>query len=93
MKVKLLIDIQPPAPGKNSYPIPDREKSVEEEVRNAIDCIESGHDSHVEWRLLNKLYNELKGRKDKRAKQLMGMIEPTLAKYGVYGVPEGEPKK
>jgi hypothetical protein len=62
--------------------------SIEEEVREAIDLIESGHDSYMEWKLLNKLAKELRTRKDARSKNLMEMIDPVLQKYGLHGVSE-----
>lgn len=86
--MKLRIHIEMPEPGKQKYPIPDREKSLEEEIRYMIDCIESGHDSSVEWRALNRLYKVLRTKKSPRAKRLIEMMEPTLQKYGVHGVPE-----
>ena len=62
--------------------------SIEEEVRQAIEMIDSGHDSYVEWKLLNKLARELRPRKDARSKNLMEMIDPVLQKYGMHGVEE-----
>jgi hypothetical protein len=50
--------------------------------------IESGHDSYVEWKLLNKLAKELRVRKDQKSKNLMEMIDPVLQKYGMHGVSE-----
>lgn len=60
--------------------------SVESRVRDMIDCIESGYDSSVEWIALNKFYDSIRGRKDGKAKNLIRMIEPVMAKYGQHGV-------
>lgn len=77
-------------------PMPSREVSekaaadtrkipVETQIKDMIDCIESGESSAVEWITLNKLYGDLKDRKDPRALRIKKMIEPTLAKYGQHG--------
>lgn len=61
-------------------------KSVEDRVREAIELIESGHDSRVEWHMLVGLYRQLASRKKtERVRNLMSMIKPTLEKYGYYG--------
>ena len=60
---------------------------IEDQVRDAIECIESGRNSSVEWIMLNKLYAELRKRKPTpRIKNLIQMIEPVLAKYGYHKV-------
>ena len=71
-------------------PLPPEDKiaSVEEEVKQAVEMIESGHDSLTEWKLLNKLCRELSKRKDSRSKNLMKMIEPVMSKYGMHGTSE-----
>lgn len=90
MQIKLLLQLEPPKQEKTKIhrEIEESKPSIEEEVRNAIELIDSGHDSYVEWKMLNKLARELQGRKDKRSKDLMKMIDPVLSKYGIYGVPE-----
>lgn len=87
MQLKILLSMDPPSKGTSKYPEKE-EKSVEEEVREAIEMIDSGHDSYVEWKLLNKLARELRPRKDARSKNLMSMIDPVLQKYGMHGVEE-----
>lgn len=87
MKLKIMLQMDPPKVGQSKYP-PKEETSVEEEVRKAIELIDSGHDSYVEWKLLNKLAKELRPRKDARSKNLMEMIDPVLQKYGMHGVEE-----
>jgi hypothetical protein len=87
MQLKIMLKMDPPSAGKCGYPQRE-ESSVEEEIRKAIELIESGHDSCVEWKLLNKLARELRSRKDPRSKNLMSMIDPVLQKYGMHGVEE-----
>jgi hypothetical protein len=87
MKIQIMLQTEPPAPSKNKS-IEKPDTSIEEEVRQAIEMIDSGHDSYVEWKLLNKLARELRPRKDARSKSLMEMIDPVLQKYGMHGVEE-----
>lgn len=89
MKLQIMLDMEPPAKEKSAaYPSRDEQTSVEDEVKQAIEMIDSGHDSYVEWKLLNKLAKELRTRKDARSKNLMKMIDPVLQKYGLHGVSE-----
>jgi hypothetical protein len=95
MKLSIMIDMPIPSREKTSshpqpLPVTDKVASVEEEVKNAIEAIDSGRDSRVEWKLLNKLCRELRKRKDPRSKNLMKLIEPVMNKYGMHGVSEGE---
>jgi hypothetical protein len=88
MKVQILLDMEPSMP-KEKYPVPANETSIEDDVREAIDCIESGHDSVVEWKMINRLYKELRDmKKTPRVTNLIAMIEPVMAKYGLHGVSE-----
>jgi hypothetical protein len=88
MQLKILLAMEPPSKEKTADCACDDKPTVEEEVRQAIEMIESGHDSYVEWKLLNKLARELRPRKDARSKNLMEMIDPVLQKYGMHGVEE-----
>lgn len=77
-------------------PVPDSEKSsrapdlekipLETKVRDMLDLIESGHESAVEWITINKIFRHLKGRTDKRSKDILAMIRPVMAKYGQHDV-------
>lgn len=88
MKINIMLDLGVPEETKN-YPEPEEKPSVEERVREAIECIESGHDSYMEWKLLNKLYASLQVmKKTERTQSLIEMIEPVLSKYGMCGVAE-----
>lgn len=64
--------------------------SVEERIRDALDLIESGFDSHQEWILVNKVYRDLMGiPEDKRSERvcsLIDMMDEVLKKYGIHGV-------
>lgn len=74
---------------KEQYPVKSRETGIEDDVREAIECIESGHDSVIEWKMINKLYKELRSmKKTPRVDNLIKMIEPVMSKYGLHGVSE-----
>ena len=88
MKIKMMLELDPPSSEKTKQSVVDEGPPVEEQVRQAIEMIDSGHDSYVEWKLLNKLAKELRSRKDARSKNLMEMIDPVLQKYGLHGVSE-----
>lgn len=87
-RVQVLVEMPMPAPA----PAPVKEKkpeySVEDKVREALECIDSGHDSGVEWSMINGIYRKLKSLKkpSERARNLIEMIEATLSKYGYHGV-------
>jgi len=61
---------------------------VEDRIREALECIESGEDSAQEWILVNKIYKLLKSKKNlgPRGRNLIKMIEPVLAHYGYHGI-------
>lgn len=85
MKIQIMLEAGMP----KSAPQPhDNKKSVEQQVKEAIDLVDTGYCSHVEWLLLNKLYKSLAARPKPtpRIKNLINMIEPVLAKYGFHGV-------
>lgn len=91
MKLHIMLSMPVPVTkGKDFAEKQDPMVSVEEEIRNAITAIESGHDSAVEWKVLNKFARTLRDRKDSRSIALMKMIEPVLSKYGMHGVSEGD---
>lgn len=85
MKLQILVEMPHPAPEKTEKaPVG---LSIEDKVRDALDCIDSGYDSRVEWLMINKLYSELQKRKQTpRVQNLRKMIEPVLAKFGYHGV-------
>lgn len=90
MKLTILIEGAPPAPhpgtSKDQAPAAP---TIEQKVRDALECIESGHDSVVEWKMINGLYAVLRKRKKTaRVKNLLEMIEPTLSRYGLCGTSE-----
>lgn len=86
--IKLLLDIVPekkPEPEKKSD-VPIKE-SIEDQVHNMLELIDSSHDSHVEWLTINRLYESLKKCKQTpRVDNLIKLIEPRLAKYGYHKV-------
>lgn len=92
--VKLMVEIGMPAPlPTGPRPVQKEEKlPVEDQVREMLECIDSGHDSKLEWATINKLYASLMNEKKKtpRIKNLLKMIEPVLSKYGQHQVSEKE---
>lgn len=94
MKLHVMLEMGPPPADKRPQEKPEPVSSIEDDVKEAIECIESGHDSHVEWKMLNGVYKELRKREDqkknKRVANLIKMIEPILSKYGLHGVAEEE---
>ena len=88
--IHILLDAPPP-PQNNQPQKPPH--SVEDEVREALDCIESGYRSDVEWIMLSKLYKELLNspKRTPRMESLIEMMKPTMSKYGYHGTePEGK---
>jgi hypothetical protein len=78
-----------PAPRPVQKKEPEEKKpGIEDSVREAIECIDSGHDSNVEWSLINRVYKDLCKLKkpSPRAENLKKMIEPVLSKYGYHKV-------
>jgi hypothetical protein len=89
MQLKILLATEPPSKEKTKdCACKDDLPSIEDDVREALELIDSGHDSYIEWKMINKLARELRNRKDPRSKNLMSMIDPVLQKYGMHGVEE-----
>lgn len=85
MKLNILLEMEAP---KEKYPV-EKSNSIEDDVKEAIECIESGYDSVVEWKMINRLYKELRSmKKNPRIENLIQMIEPVMSKYGLHGVSE-----
>jgi hypothetical protein len=86
MTLKIMIEMAPPPAAPKKKPSEDK-SSVEEKVRYALDCIESGHKSEQEWLLVNKLYKNICQHKkpNQRMQNIKDMIEPVLKKYGYHG--------
>lgn len=84
--IRIMVETETPDPQTTRQaPSP---VSIEEQVRDALDLIESGHESEVEWIMINKLYNDLckMSKKSPRIENLISLIEPVLQKYGFHGV-------
>lgn len=81
--MKLLLKLEMPHETPHKEPVPN----LEDKVRQAIELVDSGYCSNVEWILLNKMYKQLCGmKKTPRVENLIKMIEPVLAKYGYHKV-------
>lgn len=88
--IRIMIDVGNPEPAsenKHDHAVP-KKPTVEEKVREALECIESGFESHVEWTMINKLYKDLiaSPKKNERMQNIISMIAPILKKYGYHGV-------
>lgn len=86
--IKVLLEVGMPAPGQIEKKPEIQKIPVEDQVREALECIDSGHDSAVEWSMINRLYRDLKSLKkpNDRARNLMNMIQPVLEKFGYFEV-------
>lgn len=99
-EIKILLSMKsppaskPPAPAKNSVQEKHEEcckkPSVEERVKHALELIDSGYKSDIQWIMINKLYKQLCEMKkpSERALNIKKMIEPVLAKFGYHKVAE-----
>lgn len=89
-RVSIVLEMAMPAPGSTSAPGQAEEKkpakrSIEDEVRDSLDLINSGYESKIEFRALRKLYDDLcKMKQTDRIKNLRAMIKPTLSKFGYH---------
>lgn len=87
--MKLSISLQMPEETREEYS--RCRTSIEDTVARALQLVDSGHESRVEWLMLSKLYTSLqKKKKTDRVTNLIKMIEPVLRKYGYYGVATNE---
>lgn len=83
MQVSVMLEMDPPKPSE-SRPL---RLSVEDQVRQALELVESGYCSNVEWIMINKLYKKLCEMKPSpRVANLINMIKPVLAHYGYHEV-------
>lgn len=85
--MRIAVDICMPEPKAPSTNANQLGLSVEDKVRDALECIESGYKSDVEWLMINRLYTSLqKAKQSPRVRNLRKMIEPVMAKYGYHKV-------
>lgn len=58
--------------------------TLEEKVRECLECIESNEDSMQEWEFIRRLNNKLmsKPKKGQRTRKLLEMMNPVISKYG-----------
>lgn len=92
-KIEILISLGTPEPTpEKSKPKKLPEVPIEERVREALQCIDSGKASHVEWIMINKLYKSICGMRkpSSRALNIANMIEPVLEKFGFFGTVSDE---
>lgn len=87
--IKVMLELPMPAPAPAVQKKLETPKvPIEDKVREALECIDSGYESGVEWAMINGLYRSLCKLKkpSPRARNLIEMIEPVLAKFGYHGV-------
>lgn len=83
--IRIMLEVTPPPAEKTSKAKPAM--SVEDKVRHALELIDSGYRSDVQWQMIMKLYKSLRTKKQTpRVRNLIKMIEPVLAKFGYHGV-------
>lgn len=92
MKIQVMLDLGTPgsaSQGKRELrpaaedPCPKR--PIEDEIRDSLELIESGHESSIEWRAIQGLYKQLTQLKQTdRIRNLRNMIKPVLSKYGYH---------
>lgn len=77
-KIQIIIDsVPPPEETKPKGP------SVEEQLADAIELIQSGHESVEEWELVRRVNNALMKKKhlSSREENILKMLQPTIKKY------------
>lgn len=85
-KIAIMIEVhqEPPAP-TSTEPGPGYGKpSLEQKVRDALEIVDSGHKSDVEWAYIKKVYQQLRPQRDMRSREICEMIEPILQKYDIH---------
>ena len=85
--VKIMLELGPPTQCGPSSSIRKNElgdkPTIEQQVRDMLQLIESDYESSIEWRALRGLYAKLMSMKQSdRVKNLRKMIKPVLHKYG-----------
>lgn len=84
-QITIMLNLGHPGSQSRLTPPEKPSKSIEEEVRESLELVESGHASSVEWRALRGLYASLvKLPQNSRIKQLRKQIKPVLSKYGYH---------
>lgn len=81
--IKISVSLAMPTE-KSKYPQPP---SAEQQIREALDLIDTGCESYVEWKMINKAYKQLLTLpRNEKNQNLINMIEPVLAKFGYHRV-------
>lgn len=85
MKLQVMIDMGTPKEITRPHEDACEPRPIEDEIRESLELIESGHDSNIEWRAIKGLYSQLtKMKQTSRVKNLRDMIKPVLSKYGFH---------
>ena len=84
-KLQILIDTGTPRELRKPEPEVCPRRPIEDQVRESLELIESGHESSIEWRAIQGLYEQLtKMKQTPRIRNLRDMIRPVLSKYGYH---------
>lgn len=84
IKISVSLNMLPVPTEKSKYPQPP---SAEEQIREALELINTGCESYVEWKMVNKAYKQLLSLpRTSKNQNLINMIEPVLAKFGYHKV-------
>jgi len=85
MKLQVMIDMGTPRELRTPEEEHCPRRPIEDEVRESLELIDSGHSSNIEWRAIKGLYAELcKLKQTERVQNLRNMIKPVLSKYGFH---------
>lgn len=85
MQIKLMLDLGVPAESRKAEEPTVPKRSIEDEVRDSLELIESDRQSSIEWRAIKGLYQQLcKMKQTERVQNLRNMIKPVLSKYGYH---------
>lgn len=85
MKLQIMLDMGTPKELRKPEPEVCPKRSIEDEIRESLELIDSGHDSAIEFRAIRGLYKQLtEMRQTPRIVNLRDMIRPVLSKYGYH---------
>lgn len=84
-KLTIMIDLGAPKELTRPHEDECKPRPIEDEIRESLELIDSGHESNIEWRAIKGLYSQLTQMKQtSRVKNLRDMIRPVLSKYGFH---------
>lgn len=85
MKIQIMLDTGAPKELRKPEPEVCPKRPIEDEIRDSLELIDSGHDSAIEFRAIQGLYKQLcELKQTERIQNLRNMIRPVLSKYGYH---------